>query len=396
MSSVRSWNRRESTTGAVSTSGNIVTVLLDKSIGCLVGAAVGDALGGATEDRCPRRSGPGSAAGWRESPPSSCRLGHRPAAGAVPQGRRAHHRRHVDDPRAGAGVREQAGPPRRVRRRRPVGAGDDERRVVYIPDMEREAVLPPRGRREWLVTRLHHAHADPREAGVGNIVNCGAAMYMAPVGVVNAGDPAAAYAEAIEVAGAHQHSFGREAAACSRPRWPPRWRPARRSTTCSRRAWSWPGTAPARRSPRWSRRRRGTTTGGRQLPVCGRPWRRTTRSARTTASPGLGARRPSRLHAIEELPVALGLLAVAGGDFRGVGAGRSTTAGTPTPRPRWRVRSPARSGAPAFPPSGRGRSRRRHGSTSRRRPGLAEVAAEVFALDRARFARRSERWGGLA
>ncbi|MCZ4639119.1 ADP-ribosylglycohydrolase family protein, partial [Streptomyces rubrogriseus] len=33
-------------------------------------------------------------------------------------------------------------------------------------------------------------------------------------------------------------------------------------------------------------------------------------------APSLGARRPSRLHAIEELPVALGMLLVAGGDFR--------------------------------------------------------------------------------
>jgi ADP-ribosylglycohydrolase len=31
---------------------------------------------------------------------------------------------------------------------------------------------------------------------------------------------------------------------------------------------------------------------------------------------GLGARRPSRLHAIEELPVALGMLVVSGSDFR--------------------------------------------------------------------------------
>jgi hypothetical protein len=33
-------------------------------------------------------------------------------------------------------------------------------------------------------------------------------------------------------------------------------------------------------------------------------------------APSLGARRPSRLHAIEELPVALGMLVVAGGDYR--------------------------------------------------------------------------------
>ena len=33
-------------------------------------------------------------------------------------------------------------------------------------------------------------------------------------------------------------------------------------------------------------------------------------------NPSLGARRPSRLHAIEELPVALGMLLVADGDYR--------------------------------------------------------------------------------
>lgn len=33
-------------------------------------------------------------------------------------------------------------------------------------------------------------------------------------------------------------------------------------------------------------------------------------------APSLGARRPSRLHSIEELPVALGMLLVSGGDYR--------------------------------------------------------------------------------
>ncbi|MGW1927097.1 ADP-ribosylglycohydrolase family protein, partial [Streptomyces massasporeus] len=33
-------------------------------------------------------------------------------------------------------------------------------------------------------------------------------------------------------------------------------------------------------------------------------------------SPSLGARRPSRLHAIEELPIALGMLLVGEGDYR--------------------------------------------------------------------------------
>lgn len=85
----------------------------------------------------------------------------------------------------------------------------------WIPELDSTALVLQRVflAEKWLVARLHYGHVDPREAGVGNIVNCGAAMYMAPVGVVNPGDPAAAYAEAIDIAGAHQSSYGREAAA---------------------------------------------------------------------------------------------------------------------------------------------------------------------------------------
>src|SRR4029450_7024077 len=60
--------------------------------------------------------------------------------------------------------------------------------------------------------KLRYGHADPREAGVGNIVNCGAAMYIAPVGIANAGDVEGAYREALDLTGAHQSSYGREAA----------------------------------------------------------------------------------------------------------------------------------------------------------------------------------------
>lgn len=86
--------------------------------------------------------------------------------------------------------------------------------IRWIPELERESVLLQRIflAEKWLVARLQYGHVDPREAGVGNVVNCGAAMYMAPVGIVNAGSPRAAYAEAIDVAGAHQSSYGREAA----------------------------------------------------------------------------------------------------------------------------------------------------------------------------------------
>src|SRR4051812_49532182 len=37
-------------------------------------------------------------------------------------------------------------------------------------------------------------------------------MYIAPVGIANAGDPDGAYAEALDLTAAHQSSYGREAA----------------------------------------------------------------------------------------------------------------------------------------------------------------------------------------
>lgn len=61
----------------------------------------------------------------------------------------------------------------------------------WIPELHEETLLVHRvfHAEKWLVHKLHHGHADPREGGVGNIVNCGATMYMTPVGIVNAGDP---------------------------------------------------------------------------------------------------------------------------------------------------------------------------------------------------------------
>lgn len=84
----------------------------------------------------------------------------------------------------------------------------------WIPELEASALPLQRVflAEKWLVARVHYGHVDPREAGAGNIVNCGAAMYMAPVGLVNAARPEAAYAEALEVAAPHQSSYGREAA----------------------------------------------------------------------------------------------------------------------------------------------------------------------------------------
>lgn len=84
----------------------------------------------------------------------------------------------------------------------------------WVPELQREAPLIERlfYPEKWIFQRHQLAGCDPRQGGVGNMVNCGAAMYIAPVGIVNAGDPQAAYDEAINFAMGHQQSYGLEAA----------------------------------------------------------------------------------------------------------------------------------------------------------------------------------------
>ena len=188
----------------------------------------------------------------------------------------------------------------------------------WIPELEAEALPLQRVflAEKWLVARLHYGHIDPREAGVGNIVNCGAAMYMAPVGLVNAANPAGAYAEALELAGAHQSSYGREAAAvfaaavaaaCA-----PDATPDSVIGTCL--ALAKDGTRAAIEAVcEVASRYTDFESALRPLREAVTPYDTVGPDYRT---PSLGARRPSRLHAIEELPVALGMLVVSGGDFR--------------------------------------------------------------------------------
>jgi ADP-ribosylglycohydrolase len=292
--------------------------LLDKSIGALVGAAVGDALGGATEGALPEQI-QARYGGWVEgvAPPF-----HADWATARPLAPYHKGDGHITDDTlmTHALVRAYAA------KRAHLDAFDVAEllvpdlveRVVYVPDLGRETVAFHRlaAAERWLVTRLHHAHADPRDAGVGNICNCGAAMYMAPVGIVNAADPAGAYAEAVDIAGAHQWSYGREAAGVFAAAVAAAMTPA---STVDDVVDACLGLA-----------RDGTRAA--IDAVCGAArgfddWRAALGPLRAAVAPfdtvgenyrepGLGARRPSRLHAIEELPVALGLLLVAGGDYR--------------------------------------------------------------------------------
>lgn len=87
-------------------------------------------------------------------------------------------------------------------------------RKTFIPEFGRESLILDRLFYPEKHIFLRHvlANCEPREGGMGNMVNCGAAMYIAPVGIVNAGNPLAAYNEAIAFASGHQVSYGLEAA----------------------------------------------------------------------------------------------------------------------------------------------------------------------------------------
>jgi ADP-ribosylglycohydrolase len=87
-------------------------------------------------------------------------------------------------------------------------------RIWWVPERGREQTLAERlfWSEKHIIHRLRYANDDPRLGGVGNAVNSGAAMFAAPVGLANAGDPTGAYEEAIRAFSAHQLSFGLEAA----------------------------------------------------------------------------------------------------------------------------------------------------------------------------------------
>ncbi|MFE0559859.1 ADP-ribosylglycohydrolase family protein [Paenibacillus sp. NPDC058910] len=87
-------------------------------------------------------------------------------------------------------------------------------RKTFVPELNEETLIIDRlfYPEKYIFMRHVLANCDPREGGIGNMVNCGAAMYIAPIGIVNAGNPKAAYDEAILFAMGHQSSYGLEAA----------------------------------------------------------------------------------------------------------------------------------------------------------------------------------------
>ncbi len=294
-----------------------MNALRDRAVGCLAGGAVGDALGGPTEGWTPqqiaeRYGGPVTGivgpyfTNWRDARPiapfhnGDGRITDDTLMMLALVRAYAKVRDHLD----AYAVADQLEPELRETK-------------VWIPELELEAPLIQRLflAEKWLALRLHHAHVDPREAGVGNIVNCGAAMYMAPVGVLNAGNPDAAYAEAVAVAGAHQSSYGREAAgvfaAAVAEAMSLEATVDSIVATCLRLAKD--GTAAAIDAVCSAAKGAGHWSDAWPiLRTAIRPFDLVSDAFTPT---GLAAHRPSRLHAIEELPVALGMFVLAEGRY---------------------------------------------------------------------------------
>ncbi|MFD9967832.1 ADP-ribosylglycohydrolase family protein [Streptomyces sp. NPDC059011] len=296
-----------------------VATLDDRITGSLVGAAVGDALGGPVEGYTPEQIverhggrvrgvvGPWHGDDWRTARPIAP---YHKGDGHVTDDTLMTHalvrvyatvRDHLD----AYAVADHLVP-------------DLVSTPRWIPELEAEALPLQRVflAEKWLAARLHYGHVDPREAGTGNIVNCGAAMYMAPVGLVNAAAPAAAYAEALDVAGAHQSSYGREAAGVLA---------AAVAAACT------PGAGPETVvEASLSLAKDGTRSAIEAVAEVARrysdfePALRPLREAVAPfdsvgpdyRAPSLAARRPSRLHSVEELPIALGMLLIGDGDYR--------------------------------------------------------------------------------
>lgn len=292
--------------------------LEDKSVGALVGSAVGDAIGGAVEGWTPeqiRERHGGWVTGivgpwfedWRNARPIAP---YHKGDGHITDDTLMTHalvevyderRAHLD-----AYAIAESFVPKLLNERR------------WIPELEADALLLQRVflAEKWLVARLHYGHVDPREAGVGNIVNCGAAMYVAPVGLANAGDPAGAYAEAIDLAGAHQSSYGREAAGVFAAAVAAAMLPdaTARSAVEAALALAKDGTRAAIQAVVDAAY--GLSDWQQAIPVL-----RAAVEPYDSVGPhyrdqSLDARRPSRTKSIEELPVALGLVLVSEGDVR--------------------------------------------------------------------------------
>mgnify|MGYP001204521516 FL=1 len=189
----------------------------------------------------------------------------------------------------------------------------------WIPELGKKTALLERlfYPEKWLFMRLHLANAEPRQGGIGNMVNCGAAMYSAPVGIINACDPQKAYEEAIDIFSAHQHSYGLEAAGVM--------------AACTAEAFNPEASIESIIDVAIDFAKDGTKNAIQAVIECAKKytdWKESIIPLRDCIRPfdgcaemgkdrgnGTNNWRPSREHSIEELPIALGFLIIASGNF---------------------------------------------------------------------------------
>ncbi|MFD3406614.1 ADP-ribosylglycohydrolase family protein [Kribbella sp. NPDC058693] len=368
--------------------------LESKSVGALVGSAVGDAIGGAVEGWTPEaireRHG-----GWVTGIVGPWYDDWRTARPIAP-----YHKGdgHITDDTLMTHALVEVYDERRTHLDAYAVAESLVPKMIdgtrWVPELEADALLLQRVflAEKWLVARLHYGHVDPREAGVGNIVNCGAAMYMAPVGVANAGDPEGAYAEAIDVAGAHQSSYGREAAGVFAAAVAAAMVPGATVVSAVEAALRLAKDGTRRAVEAVVEAADGVTDWEQAIPLL-----RKAIEPYDTVGPNyrelsMDARRPSRTKAIEELPVALGFVLVSEGDVR-----RAVLGGTNYGRDADSIASMAgaitgalsgRDGVPADWAADIAEASK----TDLIEPGrvMASVAVDLQAADARRWARRSE------
>lgn len=370
------------------------TVLEQKATGVLVGSAVGDAIGGAVEGWTPEaireRHG-----GWVTGIVGPWYYDWRNARPIAP-----YHKGdgHITDDTLMTHALVEVYDERRAHLDAYAVAESLVPKMIsgtrWVPELEADALLLQRVflAEKWLVARLHYGHVDPREAGVGNIVNCGAAMYMAPVGVANAGDPEGAYAEALDVAGAHQSSYGREAAGVFAAAVAAAMIPGATPASAIESAIGLAKDGTRRAVEAVAEAAAGVTDWEQAIPLLRKAIEPFDTVGPDYRNLSMDARRPSRTKAIEELPVALGFVLVSEGDVR-----RAVLGGTNYGRDADSIASMAgaitgalsgRSGVPEDWATDIAEASK----TDLEQPGrvMASVAVELRAADARRWARRND------
>jgi ADP-ribosylglycohydrolase len=291
----------------------LIPTLHDKFAACLLGGAIGDGIGTSTEGRTPDEI--------------RARFGGRVEDFMPPFGTKADGRHKGDGNVSDDTLMVLALCRAYLAKGGQIDAHDMTTyflpeivdKPIWIPEYQRSQPLIERlfYPEKYLLIRLRLASVNPREGGLGNMVNCGAAMYAAPVGLMNAGDPDLAYLRAVNVFNAHQYSYGLEAAAVMAACIAEAVRPGATVDSIVETALrlAKDGTKTALESVIQAAR---TAPVGDEAAV--QTHLRAAMEPYDTVKGGVqeferAGAYPSQMHAIEELPLALAYLVVSGGDF---------------------------------------------------------------------------------